>query len=164
MVQNLTGVPAPGLLLERWHLENVPSTHNSPVVSPHTLGLKSSRDHGSQGAPRVWRAATSPLPLPSTPTWLLSRRGGQWSLASAKYTPPLSLLSTWGAPLQASTRLSPSPSSSHSIITSLLCLPLAALCLQLHQAFSSPPSRHLLLTLYYLFDDLVYRLSFPARM
>ena len=136
--------------------------HNSPVVSPHTLGLKSSRDRGSQGTPRVWRAATSPLPLPSTPTWLLSRRAGQRSLACAKYTPPLALLSTWGAPLQATTRLSPSPSGGHSIFTSLLCLSLTALSLQLHQAFSSS-SRHLPLT-YYLLDDLVYRLSFPARM
>ena len=127
--------------------------HNSPMVSPHTLGLKSSLDCGSQG-PTVfgWQPPPCSLCHPPLDGFPPGTVASGPSACQAHY--PLWLSSPLG-------RSSPSINLSQLLtlqyllnFSSSLCLGLTALSLQPPRAFFSS-SRHLPLTLFYLLDDLV---------
>lgn len=94
VVQNLTRVPAQRLLLERWHLENVPSYSQLSSGFPSHTWTKIQSWLRFTGPHSVWLAATSLLPLPPTSRWLLSRHGGQQSLCVPSTLPALALLSS----------------------------------------------------------------------
>lgn len=118
------------------------------------------------GPHRLWLRATSLLPLPHTPRWLLSRHSGQRSLRCAKNTPRSGSPPLWRPPPwpPASSHYS-QPLTLQDVLRDvfyLLTVPFPD-CLYLYnltKPFSS--SRHPPLTFYYLFDDLV--VSFPTWM